>query len=186
MNTFPYKRIVVVGTTSSGKSTLAKALSERLNLDFIELDALYWEPNWKGADPVTFSGNGWKSCSCRCVGRRGKLQPRARSHLEPRRSRHLAGLSPAHRVLASADSHHPPRLDAGGTVERQPRKILVASQTVVAGVIVQLAVQNLLEKEAGNTHTGIAIRSFDVDPFKASQRNGRMAEQLIGRVFNPR
>jgi adenylate kinase family enzyme len=54
MNTFPYQRIVVVGTTSSGKSTLAKAMSERLSYDFIELDALYWEPNWKGADPHVF------------------------------------------------------------------------------------------------------------------------------------
>lgn len=51
---FPYKRIVVVGATSSGKSTLAKALSERLNLDFIELDALHWGPNWTPADTLTF------------------------------------------------------------------------------------------------------------------------------------
>lgn len=54
MNTFPYKRIVVVGTTSSGKSTLAKALSERLNFEFIELDALHWEPNWTPADTLLF------------------------------------------------------------------------------------------------------------------------------------
>ena len=50
MNTFPYKRIVVVGTTSSGKSTLTKQLSDKLNLNFVELDALHWEPNWKGAE----------------------------------------------------------------------------------------------------------------------------------------
>lgn len=41
MDEFPYQRIVVVGTTSSGKSTLAKALSERLGFKFIELDALH-------------------------------------------------------------------------------------------------------------------------------------------------
>lgn len=51
---FPYRRIVVIGTTSSGKSTLAERLSARLGLDFIELDALHWEPNWKEADEEVF------------------------------------------------------------------------------------------------------------------------------------
>ncbi len=46
MNTFPYHRIVVVGTTSSGKSTLASQLAKKIGADFIELDALHWEPNW--------------------------------------------------------------------------------------------------------------------------------------------
>jgi adenylate kinase family enzyme len=54
MNSFPYKRIVVVGTTSSGKSTLAKRLAEKIGGDFIELDALYWEPNWVGAELKVF------------------------------------------------------------------------------------------------------------------------------------
>ncbi|MDP1546459.1 MAG: hypothetical protein Q8L87_10580 [Anaerolineales bacterium] len=54
MNPFPYKRIVIVGTTSSGKSTLAEALSKRLGFKFIELDALYWEPNWTPADTFVF------------------------------------------------------------------------------------------------------------------------------------
>jgi adenosyl cobinamide kinase/adenosyl cobinamide phosphate guanylyltransferase len=53
-NEFPYRRIVVVGTTSSGKSTLAKGLAEKLDVDFIELDALHWEPNWKEAEPEMF------------------------------------------------------------------------------------------------------------------------------------
>ncbi len=51
---FPYRRIVVIGTTSSGKSTLAERLSARLGLDFIELDALHWEPNWKEAEDKVF------------------------------------------------------------------------------------------------------------------------------------
>jgi adenylate kinase family enzyme len=51
---FPYQRIVVVGTTSSGKSTLAERLAKKLDLDFIELDALFWEPNWQGADVEVF------------------------------------------------------------------------------------------------------------------------------------
>ncbi len=49
MQSFPFKRIVVIGTTSSGKSTMAKRLADKFGLDFIELDALHWEPNWTEA-----------------------------------------------------------------------------------------------------------------------------------------
>ncbi|HMS00071.1 MAG TPA: hypothetical protein PKK96_02925 [Anaerolineales bacterium] len=49
MKSFPYKRLVVIGTTSSGKSTLAEKIAKRFDLDFIELDALHWEPNWQDA-----------------------------------------------------------------------------------------------------------------------------------------
>ena len=49
MKDFPYRRIVVVGSTSSGKSTVAARLAAQLGLDFIELDALHWEPNWTEA-----------------------------------------------------------------------------------------------------------------------------------------
>jgi adenylate kinase family enzyme len=44
----------VVGTTSSGKSTLAKQLADKIGGDFIELDALHWEPGWKEADLAVF------------------------------------------------------------------------------------------------------------------------------------
>ena len=40
------QRIVVIGTTGSGKTTLAKALSARLNLPHVEMDAIHWGPNW--------------------------------------------------------------------------------------------------------------------------------------------
>jgi len=49
MEPFPYKKLIVVGTTSSGKSTLAERLANKLELDFIELDALNWGPNWTAA-----------------------------------------------------------------------------------------------------------------------------------------
>lgn len=54
MSHFNYQRIVVIGTTSSGKSTLAKGIAEMLDLDFIELDALHWELNWKEANVEVF------------------------------------------------------------------------------------------------------------------------------------
>jgi adenylate kinase family enzyme len=51
---FPFHRLVVVGTTSSGKSTLAKQIAERFGLDFVELDALHWDPNWTPAPLEVF------------------------------------------------------------------------------------------------------------------------------------
>lgn len=49
MSSFPYDRVVVIGVTSSGKSTLAEKLAKRFNLHYIELDALHWAPNWQEA-----------------------------------------------------------------------------------------------------------------------------------------
>ena len=43
------KRIAVVGTTGSGKTTLAREVARRLGYPHIELDALHWEPNWTEA-----------------------------------------------------------------------------------------------------------------------------------------
>ncbi|VTM31479.1 DNA topology modulation protein [Klebsiella pneumoniae] len=46
--------INVVGTSGSGKSTLARRLAHRLELPWIELDRLYWRPNWQGAPDEAF------------------------------------------------------------------------------------------------------------------------------------
>jgi adenylate kinase family enzyme len=40
------QRIAVVGTTGSGKTTLARRISERLSIPHVELDALHWGPDW--------------------------------------------------------------------------------------------------------------------------------------------
>jgi hypothetical protein len=45
------ERIAVVGVTGSGKTTFARQLSARLGVPHVELDALYWQPNWTKADP---------------------------------------------------------------------------------------------------------------------------------------
>lgn len=54
MEPFPYHRIVVVGATGCGKSALAEKLAQKLGLDFIELDALYWKPDWVGSSEEEF------------------------------------------------------------------------------------------------------------------------------------
>jgi adenylate kinase family enzyme len=40
------KRIVIIGTSCSGKSTLAKKISKKLNIIHYELDQYYWKENW--------------------------------------------------------------------------------------------------------------------------------------------
>lgn len=42
-----FDRIVVIGSSCAGKSTLAKELSAALNSPYVELDALHWGPNWQ-------------------------------------------------------------------------------------------------------------------------------------------
>ena len=43
---FPYKRILVIGSAGSGKSTFSKKLSELTGIPVIHLDKEYWCPNW--------------------------------------------------------------------------------------------------------------------------------------------
>lgn len=40
------RRINVVGMSSTGKTTLASELADRLGVTHVELDALFWGPNW--------------------------------------------------------------------------------------------------------------------------------------------
>ena len=42
------RRIHVMGNTSAGKSTLGTRLARALDVPFVELDALNWEPGWIG------------------------------------------------------------------------------------------------------------------------------------------
>ncbi len=41
-------KINVVGTSGVGKSTLARRLAQILSLPYIEMDRLYWRPDWQG------------------------------------------------------------------------------------------------------------------------------------------
>ncbi len=63
------RRVIIVGPSCSGKSTLGAELGHRLGVPFVELDALFWKPNWQESDPEEFranllashAGDGWVS-----------------------------------------------------------------------------------------------------------------------------
>ncbi|MBD2001169.1 AAA family ATPase [Leptolyngbya sp. FACHB-541] len=48
------QRISVVGTTGSGKTTLAQRIAQQLQISHVELDALHWEPGWTEASDQVF------------------------------------------------------------------------------------------------------------------------------------
>ncbi len=47
-------RINVVGTSGSGKSTFSKRLASELELPLIEMDALFWNPQWSESTDELF------------------------------------------------------------------------------------------------------------------------------------
>jgi adenylate kinase family enzyme len=48
------QRICIVGTSGSGKTTVAKKAAKNLGYSHIELDSLHWEPNWTEAPLQVF------------------------------------------------------------------------------------------------------------------------------------
>ncbi|MDE0076230.1 MAG: AAA family ATPase [Caldilineaceae bacterium] len=49
-------RLVVIGVSGCGKTTLAQQLAQNLSLPHVELDALYWEEKWQPASRPVFRG----------------------------------------------------------------------------------------------------------------------------------
>ena len=47
-------RVVVIGTSCVGKTIFARSLAEALCCPHVELDALYWQPNWIPRPPDEF------------------------------------------------------------------------------------------------------------------------------------
>ncbi len=48
------QRVLVMGSSGSGKSTFARRLSEMIGVPFVSLDALYWKPGWVASDNAEF------------------------------------------------------------------------------------------------------------------------------------
>lgn len=48
------KKINVIGTSGSGKSTFSQLLAKKLNAKYIEMDLLYWQPNWQESNDNDF------------------------------------------------------------------------------------------------------------------------------------
>jgi adenylate kinase family enzyme len=48
------QRILVMGSSGSGKSTFARRLAKATGLPFVSLDALYWQPGWQPSEPESF------------------------------------------------------------------------------------------------------------------------------------
>jgi len=47
-------KINVVGITASGKSTFGRKLAEAINVPFIEMDTIFWGPNWRESPDEEF------------------------------------------------------------------------------------------------------------------------------------
>lgn len=43
-------KINIIGTSGSGKSTFGRKLAENLSLPFLEMDAIFWGPDWTSPD----------------------------------------------------------------------------------------------------------------------------------------
>jgi adenylate kinase family enzyme len=48
------QRVLVMGSSGSGKSTFAMRLSEITGIPFVSLDALFWKPGWAKSDKAEF------------------------------------------------------------------------------------------------------------------------------------
>ncbi len=114
------RRIVVIGTTCAGKTTLARALGEKLGIPHVELDALYWGPGWEALPTEAFrsavadalSGETWTT-----DGNYSKVQDIIWGRADT-----LIWLDYAFPVIMGRPhhAHVAPRAHARGFVERQP------------------------------------------------------------------
>lgn len=48
------RRVLIVGNSGAGKSSLARRLGEKLGLPVVHLDVLFWKPGWTESDDDEF------------------------------------------------------------------------------------------------------------------------------------
>ncbi|MFP6790607.1 MAG: adenylate kinase [Thalassolituus sp.] len=51
------KRINVIGTSGSGKSTFSRLLASKLKYPYLEMDAIFWKPHWQESTDEEFFAN---------------------------------------------------------------------------------------------------------------------------------
>ena len=68
-------RVVVIGTSCVGKTIFARSLAEALCCLLVELDALYWQPNWIPRPPDEFQELVAKELPRSLLDSAGRLRP---------------------------------------------------------------------------------------------------------------
>lgn len=58
------RKVNVIGTSGTGKTTLAIALAERLGCPVIHMDALFWKPGWRESEDEEFFAKLEKALCC--------------------------------------------------------------------------------------------------------------------------
>jgi gluconate kinase len=64
------RRVAVVGTSGAGKTTFAREVARRLGVRHVEIDSVFWGPNWRRVPKATFlarldevlAEEGWVLC----------------------------------------------------------------------------------------------------------------------------
>lgn len=49
------RRVLILGSSGSGKSTFARRLATLTGLPMVSIDAVFWQPGWAASDPATFA-----------------------------------------------------------------------------------------------------------------------------------